>query len=70
MKKFARIICVADSFDAMSSRRCYRSKLSYDEIVAELANNSGKQFDPDVCKAMLDLLSEAKNSSTLERFNL
>lgn len=68
--QFARIICVADSFDAMSSRRCYRSKLSYDEIVAELANNSGKQFDPDVCKAMLDLLSEAKNSSTLERFNL
>ncbi len=67
---YARIICVADSYDAMSSRRCYRSKLSYDEIVRELANNSGKQFDPVVCKIMLDLLEDAKRTNTLEKYNL
>lgn len=52
----ARIICVADSYDAMSSDRCYRSKLSEEQIVEELKNNSGTQFDPEVVKCMLELL--------------
>ena len=67
---FARIICVADSFDAMSSRRCYRTKLTYDEIVQELSVNSGKQFDPEICGIMLDILETAKNNGTLEKYNL
>lgn len=49
----ARIICVADSFDAMSSNRCYRSRLSNDMIRKELLRGSGKQFDPEVVFAFL-----------------
>ncbi|MCR4755670.1 MAG: HD domain-containing protein [Lachnospiraceae bacterium] len=53
---FARIICVADSYDAMSSDRCYRPRLSKEEIIAELKKNSGTQFDPEVVGCMLKLI--------------
>lgn len=53
-----RIICVADAFDAMTSSRCYREALSREYVVSELKNNLGKQFDPTVGKAMLELLEE------------
>ncbi|MEY8356422.1 HD domain-containing phosphohydrolase [Lachnospiraceae bacterium 54-53] len=49
----ARIICVADSFDAMCSNRCYRSRLSNDRIRQEMLRGSGKQFDPEVVFAFL-----------------
>ena len=52
----ARIICVSDAFDAMNSRRCYRSSLSADVIVSELQNNRGKQFDPDVIDCLMSLI--------------
>jgi len=52
----ARIVCVADSFDAMNSNRCYRLKYSKDRIIQELDRCSGKQFDPDVAKAMIELI--------------
>lgn len=52
----ARIICVSDSFDAMNSRRCYRSSLSEEVILSELKNNRGKQFDPDVIDCLLSLI--------------
>jgi putative nucleotidyltransferase with HDIG domain len=67
---FARIICVADSYDAMSSRRCYRAKLSYEEIVRELNINAGKQFDPEIVKLMTDILSEAAANGKLSDYNL
>lgn len=52
----ARIICVSDSFDAMNSRRCYRSNLSSDVIISELKNNKGKQFDPNVIDCLMSLI--------------
>lgn len=52
----ARIICVSDSFDAMNSRRCYRSNLSEDVIISELLNNKGKQFDPTVIDCLMSLI--------------
>lgn len=51
-----RIICVADSYDAMSSRRCYRDSLSYDYILDELKKNSGVQFDPNIVCHMIDMI--------------
>lgn len=51
-----RIICVADSFDAMNSARCYRSKLSPETIMEELISNRGAQFDPKVVDCMIELL--------------
>ena len=52
----ARIICVADSFDAMNSNRVYRKKLSKDYILHEIESNKGRQFDPAVADVMLKLL--------------
>lgn len=42
----AKIISIADSYDAMSSARSYKKPLPKAEIIAELKNNSGTQFDP------------------------
>ena len=53
-----RIIAVADAYDAMSSRRCYRNSLSYDFIMDELKRNSGIQFDPDILKYMIAMVEE------------
>ena len=49
----ARIISVADAFDAMTSDRPYRKKLSYENALSELSVHSGKQFDPDVVDAFM-----------------
>lgn len=57
---FARIICVADSYDAMSSTRCYRKDLDEETIVRELKNNAGTQFDPDIVAVMLELIAEGR----------
>ena len=54
----ARIIAVADSFEAMTSDRPYRSALSRGEAIAELMANSGSQFDPRVVDHFLKLLKQ------------
>lgn len=56
----ARMICVADSFDAMNSNRVYRNKLSYEYITNELESNKGTHFDPKIADIMLDLIKEGK----------
>ncbi|MEY2795765.1 MAG: Cyclic di-GMP phosphodiesterase response regulator RpfG [Planctomycetota bacterium] len=45
--RVARIIAIADTFDAMSSTRTYRSALSRQEILAEMRRLAGRQFDPE-----------------------
>jgi putative nucleotidyltransferase with HDIG domain len=50
---FARILAVADGFDAMTSERPYRAVMTIDEAVQELLRNSGTQFDPAVVDAFL-----------------
>ncbi len=52
----ARIIAVADAFDAMSSDRPYRRALSRETAVSELRRYAGIQFDPDVVKEFLAIL--------------
>lgn len=52
----ARIIAVADSYDAMHTNRSYRNHLDDAVILSELEKNKGIQFDPDVAEAMLRLL--------------
>ncbi len=54
----ARIICVADSFDAMNTDRVYRKKLSMEQIVDEIEKNKGLQFDPVIADIMLRLLRD------------
>lgn len=62
----ARIICVADSFDAMNSRRYYRDMLSKEYIISEIENNSGKQFDPKLVNIFLELINDGKIEFTKE----
>ncbi len=54
----ARIIAVADTFDAMSSTRPYRNKLPEDFIVNEIKKNAGSQFDPKVVEKFMELYNE------------
>ncbi|MBU2439565.1 HD-GYP domain-containing protein [bacterium] len=56
----ARIIAVADAYDAMGSDRPYRKKLSQDKIMKELTEQSGKQFDPEVVKALISVLNRER----------
>ncbi len=56
--KLVRIISVADSYDAMTSKRSYRDVLPQDYIKAELARGKGTQFDPAVVDAMIELINE------------
>ena len=47
----ARILCVADSFDAMTSKRCYKKAFPIEVAREKLLQDAGRQFDPDlVCK--------------------
>ncbi|MCQ2518233.1 MAG: HD domain-containing protein [Lachnospiraceae bacterium] len=55
---YARIIGVADSFDAMNSDRCYRKHLSAEKILEELENNAGTQFDPDIAQIMIKMVKD------------
>lgn len=54
----ARIICIADAFDAMSTNRCYRDRLPKEVIIDEFRSCSGSQFDPDIVPYMIDYLNE------------
>ncbi len=56
----ARMICVADSYDAMNTDRVYRKRLSKETIIGELESNRGLQFDPEVADVMLKLIKENK----------
>ena len=50
----ARIISIADSYDAMTSDRPYRSKLSKEQAISELRKFAGIQFDPEVVEVFIN----------------
>lgn len=52
----ARILCLADSYDAMTSNRVYRNRLSDAEVMEEIRRCSGKQFDPAIAEIFLRIL--------------
>lgn len=56
----ARIICLADAYDAMNSNRVYRKRLDKEEIIRQIENNKGKQFDPKIADVVLDLIRNDK----------
>jgi len=56
----ASIISVADTFDAMTTTRPYRRGLSKKEAIEEIRRVSGKQFDPEVASALLELYQKDK----------
>ena len=54
----ARIICLADSYDAMTSKRSYSSPKPQNVVRAEIERCMGTQFDPDIARFMLDMMDE------------
>lgn len=53
----ARIAAIADSFDAMTSRRTYRDSLPLETVIAEFEKCKGTQFDPELTDVFLDILN-------------
>ena len=56
--QMARIIGIADAFDAMTANRVYRKKLAFSTVIEELKKGSGTQFDPKLVDIMLELIEE------------
>ena len=52
----ARITAVADSFDAMASKRAYRDALPIEKIISEFMRYRGTQFDPNIDDIFIDIL--------------
>ncbi len=54
----ARIIGIADAFDAMTANRVYRKQLDIEVVISELKKGRGSQFDPNLTDIMLSLIDE------------
>ena len=61
----ARIVAVADSYDAMNSKRIYRNALEKEKIIEELESCSGTQFDPAIAQLFVRLIREGKVDTAL-----
>ena len=56
----ARLMALADVYDAMSCRRVYKSAIAHDEVAAFIIAEKGKHFDPDVVDAFVAAVDEFK----------
>lgn len=59
----SRMLALCDSYDAMTSKRCYRPSFSVENTLEEIGRCSGTQFDPVVCRNFLSFVSAHKNLS-------
>lgn len=59
----ARILAVADSYEAMTAERVYKAAMSHEDAAAELRRCMGSQFDPDVTEAFLRAISRTGNAA-------
>lgn len=64
---YARIIAVADAYDAMTSRRSYRDVLPQNVVRAQIASGRGSQFDPEFADVMLQIIDEDEEYMLHER---
>ncbi len=65
--EYARIISVADAYDAMTSNRSYRSALPQDVVRAEIQKHIGSQFAPEVAEKMLEIIDADKDYQLREK---
>jgi len=63
----AKIVALADSFDAMTTDRPYRRRRSFEDVVVDLRENSGKQFDGKVVAAFARAILKEVKGETRER---
>ena len=72
--ELARIISVADAYDAMTSKRSYRDPIPQQKVREEIVKGTGSQFDPEYARLMLHLIDmdteyEMKERESLDEFN-
>lgn len=66
----ARLLCVADSFDAMVSKRCYKPGMPLEKAAGILREEAGRQFDPHLVDVFLSLLHSGKVKVAADESNL
>ena len=57
-----KIITVADSYDAMTSKRSYKQNLEIKEAIAEMHRCAGSQFDPEVVRVFIEVLESQEKT--------
>ena len=62
----ARIIAVADAYDAMTSNRSYRRGMAQSKVREQIENGKGSQFDPRFADIMISMIDEDKEYSMRE----
>lgn len=62
----ARIIAIADTFDAMTTDRPYRKALQIDDALAEIKKCSGTQFDPSLVRSFIAMFSDSNKRTGFE----
>ncbi|TDK62168.1 diguanylate cyclase [Bacillus salipaludis] len=68
--KLARILCVIDSFDAMTTERPYQKTKTYYEAMVELRDCSGKQFDPRFVEPFINMIKQLYDVKEEEKSEL
>lgn len=63
----ARILCIVDSFDAMVSKRCYKSEMSVEYALEEIRRGAGSQFDPELAAIFIDMVREKKITPVISK---
>ena len=58
--KLGRILCLADSFDAMTTDRPYRKGLTFEQAIYEVKRNKGTHFDPELCDLLIELIEKGE----------
>jgi putative two-component system response regulator len=66
----ARIVSLVDAFDAMVHDRPYRQARPLDSVVAELAADAGRQFDPELVECFAGIIDEEGLAETSERLRI
>lgn len=68
--KLSRILCVIDSFDAMTTERPYQKTKTFDEAIIELRDCAGQQFDPQFVEPFIELIEQIKTKQCIESAEL
>jgi HD-GYP domain-containing protein (c-di-GMP phosphodiesterase class II) len=63
----AKIVSLADSFDAMTTDRPYRRRRTFDEVVVDFRRNAGLQFSPEAVAALCRAISKEARGETRPR---
>jgi diguanylate cyclase (GGDEF)-like protein len=64
--KLARILCLIDSFDAMTTERPYQKTKTFKEAIVELRACAGKQFDPQFVEPFINMIKQQDETGELE----